>query len=97
VFQLPGRFKYTNLQVKRPIGPETAKTMRWLQSMLTNVSPSTAQLAALSPAGELVFGWTLTGVIPAKWTGPSFDVGNPTPAMETLELAYTSIMLGASG
>jgi phage tail-like protein len=94
VYQLPGRFKYSNLHVTRPIGPETAKTMRWLQTMLKGMKPSTASLSALSPSGQIVFSWTLTGVVPAKWTGPSFDVGNPTPAHETLELAYTSIMLG---
>jgi phage tail-like protein len=95
VFQLPGRPKYSNLQVRRPIGPDTAKTMAWFQSMLRGVKPSTAQLAALSPSGEVVIAWSLTGVIPAKWTGPSFDVLNPTPVTETLELAYTSISLGA--
>jgi phage tail-like protein len=96
VHQLPGRFRYTNLQVTRPIGPETAKTMAWLQQMSTGISPSNARLAALDPAGNLVFAWTLTGVLPARWTGPSFDVANPQPATETLELAYTSIMLGES-
>jgi phage tail-like protein len=96
VYQLPGRFKYTNLHVTRPIGPDTAKTMRWLQTMLNGINPSTAQLAALDPSGEPVFAWTLLGVIPAKWTGPSFDVENPSQAKETLELAYTSILLGAA-
>ena len=94
VYQLPGRFKYTNLQVTRPIGRQTMRTMQWLQTMLGGITPSTARLAALDTAGQTVFAWTLTGVIPARWTGPSFDASNPQPATETLELAYSSIMPG---
>lgn len=93
VFQLPGRVKYTNLQVKRPIGPQTKKTMAWLNAMVNGVSPSTAQLAALDVSMSPVFTWTLSNVVPAKWTGPSFDAGDPKEAVETLELAYGSIML----
>jgi phage tail-like protein len=96
VFPLPGRVKYTNLSVTRPIGPDTKKTMAWLQSAVNNLSPSTAELVALDPALNPVFSWQLSGVIPAKWTGPSFDAGNPQPATETLELAYGAIMLGQS-
>jgi hypothetical protein len=61
--------------------------------MAAGVSSSTARLAALAPNGSLVFSWILLGVLPAKWTGPSFDAANPQPATETLELAYNSIML----
>lgn len=93
VHQLPGRIKYTNLQVKRPIGPDTTKTMAWLSTMVNGIAPSNAQLAALDPGGNIVFAWTLTGVLPARWTGPSFDAASPQAATETLELAYTSISL----
>lgn len=96
VHQLVGRPKYTNVTVTRPIGPDTAKTMAWLQTMVGAMQPSTARLAALSPNGDTVFSWTLSGVLPARWTGPSFDATSPTPVTETLELAYTSIMLGQS-
>ncbi|HLI16320.1 MAG TPA: phage tail protein [Acidimicrobiales bacterium] len=91
VYQLPGRFKYTNLRVTRPVGPDTAKTMAWLSSMAGTMRPTTARLRALDPAGNTVFAWVLTGVVPARWTGPSFDASNPQAATETLELAYTSI------
>lgn len=94
VYPLPGRVKYPNLSVTRPIGPDTRKTMAWLQAMVNGVSPSTALLSALDPSLNPVFSWTLSGVIPAKWTGPSFDAGNPQAATETLELAYGAIMLG---
>lgn len=93
VHQLPGRFKYSNLQVTRPIGIDTQKTMGWLARMAAGVASSTARLAALDPAGNVAFAWVLMGVLPARWTGPSFDAANPQPATETLELAYNAIML----
>ncbi|MCU1490670.1 MAG: phage tail protein [Acidimicrobiaceae bacterium] len=94
VYQMMGRVKYTNLTITRPIGPDTAKTMSWLRTIVAQPQASTAQLAALDPAGNPVFAWTLLGVVPAKWTGPSFDVSSPQPATESLELAYTAINIG---
>src|SRR5487761_2476862 len=94
VHLLPGRFKYTNLRVTRPIGADTSKTMAWIQAMVNGVSPSNAELSALAPDGSVVYAWQLSGVLPARWTGPSFNAATPAPATETLELAYTSIMLG---
>ena len=35
-----------------------------------------------------MFTWTLTGVIPVRWTGPSLSVDSPKVATETLELAH---------
>ncbi len=94
VYPLPGRIKYPNLTVTRPIGPDTRKTMAWLQASVNSVTPSTAELCALDPHLVPVFTWNLSGVILAKWTGPSFDAGNPQQATESLELAYGAIMLG---
>ena len=100
VYQLIGNWKYSNLQVSRPIGPWTANTMAWLNMMAkagaSGVQPTTARLSALDVSGDIVFAWSLQGVIPAKWTGPSFDVANLAPATETLELAYTAIVLDPS-
>ncbi len=95
--QLIGRISYTNLQVTRPIGPWTAKTMNWLNMMASagdnGMQPTTAILSALAPDGSTVFAWSLQGVVPASWTGPSFDAANPQMVTETLEIAYTAIML----
>jgi phage tail-like protein len=96
VHQLVGAISYTNLQVTRPIGPWTALTMTWLNMMATagdnGVKPTTAVLSALAPDGSTVFSWSLQGVVPASWTGPSFDAGSPQQVNETLEIAYSAIM-----
>jgi phage tail-like protein len=70
--------------------------MAWLNATVNAPKVSTAVVQALDPKLEPVYAWTLSGVIPAKWTGPSFDAGNPQAATETLELAYGSIMLGSA-
>lgn len=97
VHQLMGNITYSNLQVTRPIGPWTALTMTWLNMMAqagqNGVQPTTAVLSALAPDGSTVFAWSLQGVIPASWTGPSFDATSPQQVNETLEIAYTAIML----
>jgi len=35
-----------------------------------------------------MYAWTLEGVWPAKWTGPTLDVGQNSVALEVLELAH---------
>jgi phage tail-like protein len=91
VYQLPGRVKYTNLTVTRPIGADTKRTMTWLNSVVNSPSYSTAQISALDTQLRTIFTWTLHGVVPARWTGPSFDAANAQVVTETLELAYGSI------
>ena len=93
VHQLVGRPKYENLELKRPVNPDTKKVMAWLNSTIRNVSPATASLAALTPSGQVICEWNLAGVIPARWTGPSFDAsGSPQAAMETLVVAYQGFL-----
>jgi hypothetical protein len=42
--------------------------------------------------GKIIYTWSLDGVVPASWTGPSFDVNAHQLATETLELAYTGFL-----
>lgn len=91
VHQLPGRFKYTHLKLTRPVSSDTRKVLAWLNSMANQAKRTNAELTALSSDGKPVFKWTLSGVVPARWTGPSFDAESPKQATETLELAYEGL------
>ncbi|MGH9067950.1 MAG: phage tail protein [Acidimicrobiales bacterium] len=91
VRRLPGRYKFTNLKLTRPVSSDTKKVLSWLNSMAAECKRTNAQLKALSPDGKTVFEWTLTGVLPARWTGPSFDASSPKVATESLELAYEGL------
>ena len=47
-----------------------------------------AEIIVKNHDAKPVFTWTLTGVIPVRWTGPSLSVDSPKVATETLELAH---------
>lgn len=88
VHQLPGRLKYTNVKISRPLNADSSKVAKWFTSMATGVKRTTAQIVALGGDGEEVCQWGLDGVVPVRWTGPSFNVETTKIATETLELAH---------
>jgi phage tail-like protein len=88
VHQLPGRIKYTNVKLTRPVNPDTAKIAAWFASMNGTVTRTQAEIIAKNHDETPVHTWTLTGVIPVRWQGPSLSVESPKVATETLELAH---------
>lgn len=92
VHQLPGRMKFSNVTLTRPVSKENQQASqnvaKWLASIAARPQRTTAQIEALDPEGEQLFSWSLNGVIPVKWKGPSFDVESSKVAVETLELAH---------
>ena len=96
VHQLPGRMKYTNIKLTRPINGDTEKVARWLAGMAVEVKRTNAEIAAMSADGKKVASWSFMGVIPVKWTGPQLSVDSPKVATESLELAHHGF-LGRAG
>ncbi|MDQ6782995.1 MAG: phage tail protein [Actinomycetota bacterium] len=90
--QIPGRTKYTNLVLGRPVSPDTARVMAWITSFAAMPLSTSAQVNALDPEGGLIMTWQLMGVVPVKWTGPSFDAAQLQIATEQLELAYQGFL-----
>jgi phage tail-like protein len=90
--QIPGRTKYTNLTLGRPVSPDTAKVMAWITGYATLPVPTAAEVKALDPQGGTIMTWDLLGVVPVKWTGPSFDAAQLQVATEQLELAYQGFL-----
>jgi phage tail-like protein len=88
VHKLPIRIKYSNVKFTRPVGPQSANVATWLSSMTNGVKRGTAVIEALTPEGKKLVSWSLQGVIPVKWQGPSFSAESPKVAMETLEIAH---------
>jgi phage tail-like protein len=88
VHQLPGRMKYSNLKLTRPVNADTAKVAQWFASMAKGVQRTNAQIVAMTLEGKEVWQWSLTGVIPVKWTGPSLSLDSAKVATESLELAH---------
>ena len=94
VHKIPGRVKYQNIRLTRLINKDSAKVATWVASLQASVKRQTAEIAALDTKGGTIATWTLEGVYPLKWTGPSFDVGSNSAATETLELAHNGFLGG---
>jgi phage tail-like protein len=92
VHRLPGRAKYQNIKLTRPVDASTVTVAGWVASIQAITTRTTAQIAVLDSAGEVVAFWNLMDVYPVKWTGPSLDVSASTVAMESLELAHNGFL-----
>jgi phage tail-like protein len=88
VHELPGNLKFTHVKIGRPLNADSSKVAEWFASMATGVKRTTAQIVALGGDGEEICQWGLDGVVPVRWTGPSFNVETTKIATETLELAH---------
>jgi phage tail-like protein len=88
VHRLPGRAKYQNVKLTRPIDKDTGKVAAWLTSVASDPKRSTAEIVLLDSGGTKVTSWKLAGVYPAKWSGPSLDTGTNQVALEVLELVH---------
>lgn len=95
VHQLPGRLKFTNVKFTRPINRDTEKVASWFAGMADGFSRATAEIVAQTQDGTKVAVWSLTGVIPVRWTGPQLSVDSAKVATETLEIAHHGFLSGA--
>jgi phage tail-like protein len=89
VHQLPVRLKYTNIKLKRAVDANTAVLAKWISDVAKEVVRTTASISAMMPdeSGPIVT-WDFVGVLPVRWTGPSFSVDSPAVATETFEFAH---------
>ncbi|QCX82324.1 T4-like virus tail tube protein gp19 (plasmid) [Streptomyces sp. YIM 121038] len=99
VSQLPGRLRYSNLTLSRPLTHQTTLIWAWLQQVS---APSTGpmasqlrlpgQLVALGPDGRPLVRWVLDDVMPVRWSGPSFSADQPQAAYESLEIVHNGFL-----
>ena len=92
VHRLPGRAKYQNLKLTRPITSATADVISWLKEVSPTQDWPDAKVSVRDAAGEEVAAWTFGQVRPVKWQGPSLDVGQNQVAVEVLELAHNGFL-----
>ena len=88
VHRLPGRRKFQNIKLTRPIDADSRKVAQWISEVEGPAAGHTAQIAVLDAAGEAVVVWDVIDVWPTRWTGPTMDVNGKDIAFETLELAH---------
>ena len=92
VHRLPGRAKYQNIKLTRPVDPTSAAVAGWVASVQAIGSRVTAQIAVLDAEGSPVTFWNLLDVFPVRWTGPNLDIDTAQVATETLELAHNGFL-----
>jgi phage tail-like protein len=88
VHMLPVRIKYSNVKLTRALNDDSKLVASWFASMRGQITRTMARIGALGADGSEVTHWTLQGVIPVRWQGPSFSVDTEKAAIETLELAH---------
>ena len=94
IHRLPGRVKYQNIKLTRPIDADSSRVSAWVASLQVRMVPATAQISVLDPTGTAVADWFVTGVYPVRWNGPTLDVDSNQWATETLELAHNGFVGG---
>jgi phage tail-like protein len=92
VHRLPGRCKYTNIKLTRPIDSQSDNVAEWVAGQAAQVSRHTAKIAVRDANGAEVRVWSLHDAYPVKWTGPSLDVAGNQVATEVLELAHNGFL-----
>jgi len=92
VHRLPGRAKYQNIKLTRPLDPDSSKVAEWLSGVGTTFGRETAEIAVLDPSGAVVASWSIIDVVPVRWTGPSLDIDASSVATESLELAHNGFL-----
>ena len=88
VWQLPTRLKYSNIKLTRPIGQDSRNLTKWITDAINKLAPTTAVIEALGADGTKVAKWSLEGVVPVRWTGPSLNLDSPKVFTETIEIAH---------
>jgi phage tail-like protein len=91
-WQLPSRITWTNITLTRPVTADTSKVAAWLARIIRRVEPQDGEIVALEPDLSRIASWQMLGIVPVRWSGPSFDPANPQPAVETLEIAHQGLL-----
>lgn len=88
VHRIPGRLRYPNLVLSRAVDDSSGTVAAWFARQEEAVERTTAVVTAYDSAGGRVASWSLRGVCPVRWTGPTFSASSAGVATETLELAH---------
>ena len=89
VHRLPGRRKFQNIKLTRPVDDASADVAKWISKVKGPTAGHTAQIAIVDGEGIPIAVWDVFDIWPTRWTGPNMDVNGKDVAYETLELAHS--------
>jgi phage tail-like protein len=95
VHQLPGRLKYGNIKLTRPVDMMSTNLGVWFRLISKGAVGwrQVATVTAFNDNGEPIAEWAFDGVYPVRYTGPSFTTENGRVATESFEFAHNGLML----
>jgi phage tail-like protein len=94
VHKLPGRVEYDDLKLTRPVDEDSGNLAAWFTGYQDAIRRdrrlqlSTASIAAYNGDDKVVATWSLRGVLPVRYSGPTFEAGGGKVLTETLELSH---------
>lgn len=96
VHRLPGPQKSGNLVLKRGLMAAGSALYRWSKDSLEGdfaqpLQPRSLTVSLLDAKGRALMTWAVAGAWPVKWSVAAFDAAKSEVAMETLELAFTTL------
>ena len=97
VHRLPGRLKYSNVKLTRGVNGDSGKLAAWFSSLQTSMERKTASITLFDAGSNKVASWSLVGVWPVKYSGPSFSSDGEAVAKEVLELAHNGFSQEGGG
>src|SRR5215472_4862092 len=62
VHRLPGRRKYQNIKLTRPLDSTSQNVVRWVSQMVSRVERKQGEITVLDGNSQVVCRWNLTGV-----------------------------------
>lgn len=94
VHKLPGRIEYDDLKLTRPVDEASGELAAWFTGYQNAIRKqqrlelATASISAYDGNDKVVATWSLRGVFPVRYSGPSFEAGASKVLTETLELSH---------
>lgn len=105
---LPDKITWSPVTLERAVHPQDSPLVqRWLGLVASKwmnydpeagdpagkpYSPRNAKITLLGASLQVVTSWTLIGVYPISWTGPSLSATDNKVAIETLELGHEGFL-----
>ncbi|HEU4420995.1 MAG TPA: phage tail protein [Pilimelia sp.] len=94
VHQLPGRLKYGNIKLTRPVDLRSKALGAWFRLMAKGVGAKrhTATVVAFNDNNEPIAEWTFMDIWPVRYAGPAFSTETSKVAIETFEFAHSGLL-----
>jgi phage tail-like protein len=92
VHKLPGRAKYENITLTRPVSELTTGLAAWFESYRVLVKRTTGRIMAQQSDGSTVFVWNFMGAFPVSWKVSGMDVAGNGVLTETLVIAHEGFL-----